>query len=69
LATFAVEIVPLDQEQAVLGGSPQLARHGDRLSLADRSCLALAQSLRALVVTVDRTWNNLGLGIDIEVVR
>lgn len=39
------------------------------LSLADRACLALAERERAPVLTADRTWAKLDLGIDIRLIR
>ena len=42
-------------------------KHG--LSLGDRACLALAQQLGARVLTTDRAWQSLDLGITIENIR
>jgi PIN domain nuclease of toxin-antitoxin system len=39
------------------------------LSLADRSCLALAIEKDAVVLTADRAWAKLDLGIEIQLVR
>lgn len=39
------------------------------LSLADRICLATAESRGAIAVTADRAWDSLDLGIAIELVR
>ena len=39
------------------------------LSLGDRACLALAMRERAPVVTADRAWSKLDLGIDVQVIR
>jgi PIN domain nuclease of toxin-antitoxin system len=39
------------------------------LSLADRSCLALAMEKEAAVLTADRAWAKLDLGIEIQLVR
>lgn len=41
--------------------------HG--LSLADRACLALAMDRSLPVLTADRAWSALGLGIEVQVVR
>lgn len=45
----------------------QTRNHG--LSLADRACLALAIETARPVLTADRVWRNLGLEIEIQVVR
>jgi PIN domain nuclease of toxin-antitoxin system len=39
------------------------------LSLADRACLALAKRLDIPVVTADREWGNLNLGITVQLIR
>ncbi len=39
------------------------------LSFGDRACLALARERGARVLTADRTWKRLRVGIEIEVIR
>ena len=39
------------------------------LSLADRSCLALAIDKEAVVLTADRAWTKLDVGIEILLIR
>ena len=39
------------------------------LSLADRGCLALAQRLELPVVTTDRAWVQLRIGVEIRLAR
>ena len=39
------------------------------LSLGDRACLALAKHLNLPAVTADRIWENLSLGITVQVIR
>lgn len=39
------------------------------LSFGDRACLALAQQLALPVITADRAWSGLSLGISITVIR
>ena len=39
------------------------------LSLADRACLALARQLRVPVVTADRSWRKLHVGVKVQVIR
>ena len=55
----AAGLLPFTAEQALISG---LLRPGTRalgLSLGDRCCLALAQVLKAEVVTADRPWKAL----------
>jgi ribonuclease VapC len=39
------------------------------LSLGDRACLALAESLRQPVLTTDRAWRGLSVGVEIRLIR
>jgi ribonuclease VapC len=39
------------------------------LSLADRACLALGRHLQRPVLTADRAWKKLRLGVKVEVIR
>ena len=39
------------------------------ISLADRACLALAQELNLPVLTADRAWISLGIGVEIRLIR
>lgn len=45
----------------------QTREHG--LSLGDRACLALAATLGLSVMTADRAWMDLDLGIEVMVIR
>jgi ribonuclease VapC len=40
-----------------------------RLSLADRACLALARELELPVVTADRSWREVQIGVEIVLIR
>jgi PIN domain nuclease of toxin-antitoxin system len=39
------------------------------LSLADRACLALGKRLDAPVITADRVWAQLSIGVEIALIR
>ncbi len=65
----AVELVSFDSAQAWQSGALRpLTRHRG-LSLGDRACLALAMAKKAAVITADRNWLDLGLGIEIKTIR
>jgi PIN domain nuclease of toxin-antitoxin system len=57
------------EEQAHLAGALVAQTHPYGLSLGDRACLALAIERNATVYTTDRTWKNLNLGIEVELIR
>lgn len=50
-------------------GALRAATRSRGLSLGDRCCLALARALGARVLTADRAWAGLDVGVEIEVIR
>jgi ribonuclease VapC len=69
LGVYAIEWVPFDDVQAAGTAAlwPRTRRAG--LSLADRACLALAIDRGLPVLTADRVWADLGLPVDIRLIR
>lgn len=73
-ARFALDALdlaerPLDADQAIGAAALRPLTRAKGLSLADRCCLALAQSLGAVAVTADRPWLTLNLDIQAECIR
>jgi len=71
-ATQAMEfvgcpIVPVDADLALRAAT--LAATTTGLSLGDRICLALAEREGVPALTADRAWTELGLAIDVELIR
>jgi len=62
-------VIPFDSEQATLAAklSPLTQPYG--LSLADRACLSLALREGGTVLTADRVWAELDLGLQITLIR
>lgn len=63
------EIVPVDAPVGVRAGA---LRHKTRrfgLSLGDRICLAYAERVGLPVLTSDRAWKNLDIGVDVRLIR
>jgi ribonuclease VapC len=69
IGRLELNVHAFDPEHAYLAGVLRKATRAFGLSLGDRACLALAQSLCALALTADRSWSGLDLGIAIEVIR
>jgi len=61
--------VSFDATQAVEAGLLRRETRQWGLSLGDRACLALARSNAARVLTADRAWARVDIGIDIDVIR
>ncbi len=69
VTSFNLSIVPFDERQALASGRLRAATRQFGLSLGDRACLALAQIYDAPVVTGDRIWQKLDLGVEIIAIR
>lgn len=69
LLVFGLTIRPFDETLAVAAGLMRSGTRGRGLSLGDRACLALARRERARVVTADRAWAGLDVGVDLELIR
>ena len=68
-ATLVPEVIEFDAKQARIAGDLVSQTRTLGLSLGDRACIALGIALKAPVVTTDRAWKSLRLGIDIKVLR
>ena len=64
-----VEKVPFDEAQAVASGHLRATTKAFGLSLGDRACLALALALGLPVLTSDRAWAGLNIGVTIQMIR
>jgi PIN domain nuclease of toxin-antitoxin system len=64
-----LDIHPFDLPSAYRTGALRLETKSFGLGLGDRACLALGQSLGRPVVTADRHWRELTVGVEIRVVR
>jgi ribonuclease VapC len=69
ISTLGLETIQFDSEMAYRAGMlrPLTKRFG--LSLGDRACLTLGESLNLPILTTDKTWANLELGINVQVIR
>lgn len=68
LMYLGVEFVPFTTAEAEIAAD--LWHRGMRsLSLADRACLATAITRGLPVVTADRAWSDLGLEVEVKVIR
>jgi ribonuclease VapC len=69
ISRMDLRVVPFDGPQAKTAAKLRsLTRHAG-LSLGDRACLALAGALGYPVVTADRVWAGLAVGVEILTIR
>ncbi|MEX6508065.1 type II toxin-antitoxin system VapC family toxin [Jiella sp. M17.18] len=69
LAGLDLATVPFDRIQAQLAGTLRTETRRMGLSLGDRACLALALQEKARVVTADRAWADIDIGVEVELIR
>jgi ribonuclease VapC len=69
LALLGLETIPFDEGQAFQAGLLYTPTQSFGLSLGDRACLALAKTTKATAVTADRAWQDLDIGIEINLIR
>ena len=69
LRLFQLPVESFDEAQALAVAALWPATKPYGLSLGDRACLVLAQRLNAPLLTADKVWGQLNLGIEIRVIR
>ncbi len=69
LSRYGLEIIPFDEDLAERAGALRASTKAFGLSLGDRACLGLAERSRLPVLTADRMWKDLGLHIDVQILR
>ena len=69
IADLQLTVVSPDTETALLAGELHANTRSVGLSMGDALCLAMAAQLGAKVVTADRAWARLEVGVAIEVIR
>lgn len=69
VTSFDLTVEVFDRSRALAAGllAAQTKRRG--ISFGDRACLALTAELGLPVVTGDRNWRNLDIGVDVRLFR
>lgn len=69
LDRLSLAIAPFDEARARAAGALRDATRRSNVSFADRACLSLGIETGLPVLTGDREWATLELGIDIRLIR
>lgn len=69
VATLNLRVVGFDEAQAHIAARLRSATRHAGLSLGDRACLALGLARECPVVTADRIWASLDIGVGIVLIR
>lgn len=65
----AITVEPFTMDNATEAARLRPLTRSAGLSLADRASLALARHLAAEVLTADQAWRDLGIDVDVRVIR
>ncbi len=66
---FEFECEAFDGEAAYEAAALRKITRRKGLSFGDRACLALAKGLKLPVLTADRSWAELDIGVDVNLIR
>ncbi len=66
---FNLSVEPLEAAAAIRSGLLRADSSGLGLSLADCACLDLASSRQARVLTADRAWTTVDVGVEVVLIR
>ncbi len=69
LVALNLTVVPFDEGQGLISGYLRPVTKHLGLSLGDRACLALGLQTQCPVVTADKAWAKLEVGVGIQVIR
>ena len=69
LEDLGIEFRAFDSEAAYLTGALRAQTRKLGLSLGDRACVALGFQLSLPVLTADRNWKELDVGVEIRTIR
>jgi PIN domain nuclease of toxin-antitoxin system len=69
LERMAFDVVDADKRRSIEAGLLQQRTRRRGISLGDRYCLQLAIELGVPVLTADRRWAELDLGVQVELIR
>ena len=69
LRKLNLAVVDFDEDQAYAAGLLRPLTRSAGLSLGDRACIALARQLGCGVLTSDREWAALDLGVEVRLFR
>lgn len=68
-ADALVQIVPFGAEHARDAAELHPSTRPAGLSLGDRACLALARTRGSFVLTADRAWESVDVGVEVRLIR
>jgi PIN domain nuclease of toxin-antitoxin system len=69
LSLLSLDVVPFDEDQALQAGILARETKSLGLSLGDRACLALGIMTGCAVLTADKAWGEVEVGVEVVLAR
>jgi PIN domain nuclease of toxin-antitoxin system len=69
LSNLNLEVINFNKEQALKAGMLRPITKSIGLSFGDRACLALGIILNQPVLTTDRLWGSINVGVEVRLLR
>lgn len=69
LGEIGLQVIPFDEDLAYQTGMLRVSTRSAGLSFGDRACLALGRQLKLPVLTTDRGWTSLDVGVQVRLIR
>ena len=69
VSAMDLRVISFDEPQARIAARLRAITRDAGLSLGDRACLALGLYLGLLVITADRAWASLDVGVEVVLIR
>lgn len=69
LGLLGIEVVDFNMDMAIQAAALRKLTKEWGLSFGDRACLALGQAYSCPVITADRAWGDMNLGIEVILIR
>lgn len=69
ITDLQLRVVAFDERRAWEAAGLRAATRAAGLSLADRACIALGREFQAPVLTADRAWTQLDIGVEVRLTR
>lgn len=69
LSGMELDVLPFDEASAYWAGMLRVPTKNLGLSFGDRACVALGQQLRLPVLTTDRDWEKMEIGVEVRLIR
>jgi ribonuclease VapC len=69
LGEIGLRVIPFDEGLAYRAGMLRVSTRSAGLSFGDRACLALGRQLNLPVLTTDRDWASVDVGVEVRLIR